>query len=81
MVWSFHSTEGKLQSYTSKRLAERYVFLFDGLIILTKQNKQSNMIKHRASVSGLGEYKLKEKFNFRRVDVIDREDSDGRSKK
>ena len=58
--------------YAGRRLAERYIFLFDGLIILTKQNTK------RSSVTGpVGDYKLKEKFNIRKVDVADREDSDG----
>ena len=54
-------------------MTERYVFLFDGLIILTKQNTK------RSSVTGpVGDYKLKEKFQMRKVDIIDREDTDGR---
>jgi len=58
--------------YAGRRFAERYVFLFDGLIILTKQNTK------RSSVTGpVGDYKLKEKFNIRKVDVADREDSEG----
>ena len=59
-----------LQKYVGKRPTDRYVFLFDGLIILTKQNLK------RSSVTGpQGDYKLKEKFMFRRLDVIiDRED-------
>ncbi len=53
-------------------MTERYVFLFDGLIILTKQNTK------RSSVTGpVGDYKLKEKFQIRKVDVADKEDSDG----
>ena len=53
---------------------ERYVFLFDGLIIFTKQN-----LRGRSSVTGsnTGEYKLKEKFNMRRIDVADRDESEG----
>ena len=54
-------------------MTERYVFLFDGLIILTKQNTK------RSSVTGpVGDYKLKEKFQMRKVDIIDKEDTDGR---
>ncbi|KAK2158014.1 hypothetical protein NP493_1829g00018 [Ridgeia piscesae] len=63
--------EGTLMKYAGRRFAERYVFLFDGLIILTKQNTK------RSSVTGpVGDYKLKEKFNIRKVDVADREDSE-----
>lgn len=69
---SFYFVEGALQKCTSKRLTERYVFLFDGLVILTKQNTR------RSSVTGpVGDYKLKEKFNMRKVDIYDREDTDG----
>ena len=51
---------------------ERHVFLFDALIVLCKQNLR------RTSVSGIqGEFKLKEKFNLRKMDVKDREDTDG----
>ena len=63
--------EGVLTKYVGKKPTERYVFLFDGLIILTKQNMK------RSSVTGpVGDYKLKEKFMFRRLDVIiDKDDS------
>jgi len=55
-----------------KRMTDRYVFLFDGLIILTKQNVK------RSSVTGpVGDYKLKEKFYIRKIDISDREDTDG----
>ena len=58
--------------YAGKRLTERYVFLLDGLFVLTKQNTK------RSSVTGpVGDYKLKEKFNMRKVDVADREDTEG----
>ena len=53
-------------------MTERYVFLFDGLIILTKQNTK------RSSVTGpVGDYKLKEKFQMRKVDIIDKDDTEG----
>lgn len=63
--------EGSLQKMIGKRMTDRYVFLFDGLIILTKQNVK------RSSVTGpVGDYKLKEKFYIRKIDIIDREDTD-----
>lgn len=66
------SPEGAVQKLMNKRLTDRYIFLFDGLIILTKQNLK------RSSVTGpVGEYKLKEKFHTRKIDIIDREDTDG----
>ena len=47
--------------------------LFDGLIVLTKQNPK------RTSVTGpVPEYKLKEKFNIRKIDIVDREDNEGK---
>ncbi|XP_065584267.1 protein son of sevenless-like, partial [Artemia franciscana] len=62
-------TIGKLGS--GKRLTERYVFLFDGLIILCKHNIR------RTSVTGpQGEYRLKEKFFIRKVEIVDREDTE-----
>ena len=55
-----------------RRSAERNVFLLDGLIILTKPNFR------RSSAPGqTAEYRLKEKFQMRRVEkVVDRADSD-----
>ena len=65
--------EGSLQKVVGRRLTDRYVFLFDGLIILTKQNKS------RISVTGpVGDYKLKEKYHVRLLDITDRDDTDGR---
>jgi len=65
--------EGALQKVIGRRLTDRYVFLFDGLIILTKQNKS------RISVTGpVGDYKLKEKYHVRLLDITDRDDTDGR---
>ena len=68
----FLFAEGALYKYAGRRMAERYVLLFDNLIILTKVNTR------RGSVTGpIGEYKLKEKFNIRKIDIADREDSEG----
>jgi len=64
--------EGALQKVVGRRLTDRYVFLFDGLIILTKQNKS------RISVTGPGcDYKLKEKYHVRLLDITDRDDTEG----
>ena len=53
-------------------MADRYVFLFDTLIVLTKQN-----IKRSSVTAPTGEYKFKEKIQTRRIDVLDREDHEG----
>ena len=52
------------------------MFLFDAMMILTKQNMK------RSSVTGpVGDYKLKEKFNMRKVNVCDKEDVDNSGKR
>ncbi|GIY92459.1 son of sevenless homolog 2 [Caerostris extrusa] len=54
-----------------RRLTERQVFLFDGLMILCKPNNK------RSSVTGpVAEYRLKEKFYLRKIEIIDRDDSE-----
>lgn len=56
-----------------RRLTERQVFLFDGLMILCKPNNK------RSSVTGpVAEYRLKEKFYLRKIEIIDKEDSEGK---
>jgi len=73
MVWLCYTVEGALQKVIGRRLTDRYVFLFDGLIIFTKQNKS------RISVTGpVGDYKLKEKYHVRLLDITDRDDTDGK---
>ena len=68
----FSIAEGVLNKHTRGRNTERHVFLFDALIVLCKQNLR------RASVSGpMGEFKLKEKFNIRKISVRDKEDCEG----
>jgi len=69
----FLYVEGALQKTIGRRMTERYVFLFDGQIILTKPNTK------RSSVTALiGEYKLKERFHIRKIDIHDLEDTDGK---
>lgn len=54
-----------------RRLTERHVFLFDGLVILCKPNSK------RSSVTGLaGEFRLKERYLLRKIEVIDKEDGE-----
>ncbi|XP_035214652.1 son of sevenless homolog 2-like isoform X1 [Stegodyphus dumicola] len=60
---------GKVGS--GRRLTERQVFLFDGLMILCKPNNK------RSSVTGpVAEYRFKEKYYLRKIEIIDREDTD-----
>ena len=62
--------DGVLSKWTKSKFTERYVFLFDGLIVLCKQNS-------RRPVTGVQpEFRLKEKYQIRKIEVIDREDSD-----
>ena len=71
-IYIFSIAEGVLNKHTRGRNTERHVFLFDALIVLCKQNLR------RASVSGpMGEFKLKEKFNIRKISVRDKEDCEG----
>jgi hypothetical protein len=56
-----------------KRLADRYVYLCDGMIIICKMSKKGGV----GLVSGGGQdLKLRDKHLIRRVDVVDREDTD-----
>lgn len=66
-----------------RRLTERKVLLFDGLLALCKQNVTKRVSVTVAAV-GVGhpmhqaEFRLKELFFIRRVDIIDREDTEGK---
>lgn len=58
--------------HMGRRSMERHVFLFDSLIILCKQNVK------RSSVTGpVAEFKLKEKYFLRKLEITDREDQEG----
>ncbi|KAM7352681.1 son of sevenless guanine nucleotide exchange factor isoform 2-T3 [Cochliomyia hominivorax] len=62
---------GKLGS--GKRVAERKVYLFDGLMLLCKPNMKRQATSANAQVY---EYRLKEKFFMRRVEINDRADTE-----
>lgn len=57
-----------------RRLTERRVFLFDGLLILCKpsQRRQSSVHQNHP------ECKLKERFFIRKVEIIDLPDTEGK---
>ncbi|KAH8410197.1 hypothetical protein KR009_008114 [Drosophila setifemur] len=59
---------------SGKRIwSERKVFLFDGLMVLCKANTKKQTPSAGATAY---DYRLKEKFFMRRVEIIDRVDSD-----
>uniref|UniRef100_A0A1Q3G1Z5 Putative guanine nucleotide exchange factor for ras-like small gtpase n=1 Tax=Culex tarsalis TaxID=7177 RepID=A0A1Q3G1Z5_CULTA len=60
-------TLAKLSS--GKRLTERKVFLFDGLLVLCKTRRQ-------IVPGNTYDYRLKERFFMRKVEIIDRPDTD-----
>lgn len=67
--------EGVLSKLGSgKRVAERKVFLFDGLMILCKANTKRQ--PSSSTSAPIYEYRLKEKYFMRRVEINDRQDSD-----
>ncbi|XP_061386025.1 protein son of sevenless [Musca vetustissima] len=62
---------GKLGS--GKKIAERKAYLFDGLMLLCKPNTKRQTTSANSQVY---EYRLKEKFYMRRVEINDRPDTD-----
>ena len=76
---------GKVGS-NGRRLTDRRALLFDGLLVLCKPSGSKRV---SVSVSGVavgsshpahqGELRLKERFFIRKVDIIDREDTEGKS--
>ncbi|XP_060063048.1 son of sevenless homolog 2-like [Ylistrum balloti] len=63
--------EGVLNKQVRGRPTERHVFLFDGLIIMCKQNMRRTSV-----TSASGDFKLKEKFLIRKIEIRDREDTE-----
>lgn len=65
--------EDTLQKLSSgKRITERKVYLFDGVLILCKQIRGRSVNPN----SNAYDYRQKERFVMRRVEIIDRSDSD-----
>lgn len=58
---------------SGKRIAERKIYLFDGLMVLCKPNTRKAANSAGAPAF---DYRLKEKFFMRRVEIIDRIDTD-----
>lgn len=61
----------------NKRIAERRATLFDGILVLSKR-KRSVQASGQAGASGAPvEYKLKDIIFTRKVEIKDREDTEG----
>ncbi|XP_050522648.1 protein son of sevenless-like [Daktulosphaira vitifoliae] len=71
--------EGVLIKVSSggKRCSERKAILFDGVLILCKSNNRRTSVSVSSQLVGsMSEFKLKEKFFIRKVEIIDREDTE-----
>ncbi|GAB0098431.1 Protein son of sevenless [Sergentomyia squamirostris] len=59
---------------SGKRITERKVYLFDGLLVLCKANTRRQTVSVGAAQSY--DFRMKERFFMRKVEVIDRVDTD-----
>lgn len=76
------STEDMLGKVASngRRVTDRKALLFDGLLVLCKPSGGKRVSVTVAAVhpAHQGELRLKERFFIRKVDIIDREDTEGK---
>jgi hypothetical protein len=72
---------GKLSgtSTRSGRITERHVFLFDGLMVLCKPNNKRSSMTVAVTGNPQCEWRLKEKYLIRNIEIIDRDDSNNES--
>lgn len=76
---SVKSTEDTIMVQSgNKRIAERRATLFDGMLVLSKRKRSSSASGQAAASGALAEYKLKDLIFIRKVEIKDREDTDGR---
>lgn len=71
--------EGVLIKVSSggKRCSERKAILFDGVLLLCKSNNRRTSVSVSSQLVGsLSEFKLKEKLFIRKVEILDREDTE-----
>lgn len=71
--------EGVLIKISSggKRYSERKAILFDGVLLLCKANNRRTSVSVSSQlVGGMSEFKLKEKLFIRKVEIVDREDTE-----
>jgi len=76
LTLSISIVEGELQKNNSgKKASERYGYLFDGFMFLCKPNYRRTSV---VSAGSQHEYRLKESFYLTKVEVRDKEDTEGK---